>query len=284
VPHAFVHCGSQDHGLERALDNELIEKARPALEEGKVVSFSVPIRNVNRTVGTLLGAEVSRRYGLEGLPEDTIQIQFTGSAGQSFGAWTPSGMSLTIDGDANDYVGKGLSGGKLVVRVPEKATFKPRENVIIGNVALYGATSGQAFFHGLAGERFCVRNSGAEAVVEGVGDHCCEYMTGGCVVVLGSAGRNFAAGMSGGIAYVLDEGGDFAKNCNMGTVALEELEADDVETLRRLVQAHADLTRSKRAAEVLANWDQALSNFVKVMPMDYKRALAEAAQEGKSNG
>ncbi len=284
VPHAIMHCDGQDHGLDKALDNELIEKARPALEEGKPVSFAVPIRNVNRTVGTMLGAEVSRRYGLEGLPEDTIQIQFKGSAGQSFGAWATSGMSLTIDGDANDYVGKGLSGGKLVVRVPEEATFKPRENVIIGNVALYGATQGQAFFHGLAGERFCVRNSGAEAVVESVGDHGCEYMTGGRVVVLGATGRNFAAGMSGGIAYVLDEEGDFAKNCNMGTVALEELEADDLETVKRLVQAHADLTRSKRAAEVLANWDQVISDFVKVMPVDYKRALAEAAQEGKSNG
>ena len=198
---------AQDHGLDRALDNELIARSRPAIEQRAPVAISTPIRNVNRTVGTLLGYEVTRRWGAAGLPDDTIRIRFTGSAGQSFGAFLPKGITLTLEGDANDYVGKGLSGGRMVVYPPKASTFAAEENIIVGNVALYGATSGEAFFRGIAGERFAVRNSGARAVVEGVGDHGCEYMTGGRVVVLGRTGRNFAAGMSGGVAYVFDDDG-----------------------------------------------------------------------------
>jgi len=284
VSHATYYCEKQDHGLENALDHELIEKARPALEERKLVSFSMPIRNVNRTVGTILGSEVSRRFGAEGLPEDTIRIDFSGSAGQSFGAFVPRGITLTIEGDANDYIGKGLSGGKLAVRVSAEATFDPTENVIIGNVALYGATSGEAYFNGLGGERFCVRNSGALAVVEGVGDHGCEYMTGGRVVVLGKTGRNFAAGMSGGIAYVLDLDGDFRSHCNTGSIDFEELDTDDLEVVQQLVRNHVQYTASVRAAQILEQWDSFAPKFVKVMPVEYKRALAELARKGASHG
>jgi glutamate synthase (ferredoxin) len=230
---------------------------------------------VNRVVGTILGSEVSKRFGAEGLPDDTIRLNFKGSAGQSFGAFVPRGMTLTLEGDANDYVGKGLSGGRIVIFPPAGSTFVPEENIIIGNVALYGATSGEAYFRGMAGERFCVRNSGVNAVVESVGDHGCEYMTGGHVVVLGRAGRNFGAGMSGGIGYVLDETGDFAKRVNPAMVGIEKLEdAKEIAAVRAMIQKHLDYTRSERAKLVLASWDAFVPRFVKVMPKDYKRMLA----------
>jgi glutamate synthase (ferredoxin) len=227
----------------------------------------------------MLGSEISRRYGGEGLPGDTIRIRFTGSAGQSFGAFIPKGLSLTLEGDANDYFAKGLSGGRIVIFPPQPATFRAEENIIIGNVALYGATSGEAFIRGVAGERFAVRNSGAIAVVEGVGDHGCEYMTGGRVVVLGRTGRNFAAGMSGGIAYVMDEEGDFPQRCNLQMVDLETFEdADEEHFVRNLIARHAELTRSIRAAEVLDGWETYREKLVKVMPLDYRRVLAERDQ------
>ncbi|MGM0576498.1 MAG: glutamate synthase large subunit [Myxococcota bacterium] len=282
VPHPIRHCETQDHGLEEALDNELIERARPALEDGERVEMDLPIRNIHRTVGTMLGSEVSRRYASEGLPEDTITIRFSGSTGQSFGAWLPHGITMVVSGDANDYIGKGLCGGKIAVRVPEGSDFEPGENIIVGNVALYGATSGTAYFNGRAGERFCVRNSGANAVVEGIGDHGCEYMTGGHVVVLGPVGRNFAAGMSGGVAYVLDEAGAFEDHCNTAMVLLEEMKPQDDKLVRRLLTNHRKWTGSAKAAEVLDGWDAARARFVKVMPVDYKRALG--ARIGAESG
>jgi glutamate synthase domain-containing protein 2/glutamate synthase domain-containing protein 1/glutamate synthase domain-containing protein 3 len=270
----------QDHGTDKALDNELIRLAKDALAEMRPVEIEMPIRNIHRTVGTMLGAEISRRHGLEGLPENTIRCRFTGSAGQSFGAFIPNGLTMVLEGDANDYTGKGLSGGKLIVFPPRRSTFDPAENIIVGNVVLYGATGGEAFFNGLAGERFAVRNSGARAVVEGVGDHGCEYMTGGVVVVLGRTGRNFAAGMSGGVAYVLDEDDDFERSCNMAMVELERVrDPEDVETLRSLIDQHFRHTLSRRAEKILEKWQSKLPKFVKVMPVDYKRALAELAAE-----
>jgi glutamate synthase (ferredoxin) len=230
-------------------------------------------------VGTILGSEVTRRHGAEGLPEDTIRLHFKGSAGQSFGAFIPKGITLILEGDANDYVGKGLSGGKIIVFPPRKATFVPEENIIIGNVAFYGATGGEAYVRGMAGERFCVRNSGLNTVVESVGDHGCEYMTGGKVVVLGATGRNFAAGMSGGVAYILDEAGDFATHCNKQMVALEKFEnAEEAEDVRQMIQRHAKYTDSQRAWKILALWEAMAPKFVKVMPMDYKRVLQSLKQ------
>jgi glutamate synthase domain-containing protein 2/glutamate synthase domain-containing protein 3 len=275
VPHAIRHCEKQrlEGELESVLDVKLLELARPALERGEKVEVELPIRNVNRTVGTILGSELSRRWGADGLPEDTIVLRFSGSAGQSFGAFVPKGMSLFVSGDTNDYCGKGLCGGKIVVRVPERASWDPAENMITGNVVLYGATSGEAYFQGVAGERFCVRNSGASAVVEGVGDHGCEYMTGGRVVVLGRTGRNFGAGMCGGIAYVLDLDGEFAGRCNLERVELETLDPDDVAIVQRLVRRHFQYTRSRRADEVLRKWDDFAPRFVKVFPKDLKLAL-----------
>jgi len=272
----------QDHGIARALDQQLLKLAAPALDRREPVRLDLPIRNVNRTVGTMLGAEVSRRYGAAGLPDDTVQIQFAGSAGQSFGAFVPAGITLRIEGDTNDYAGKGLSGGKLIVRPPRAATFVPEENIVIGNVALYGATGGSAFFRGIAGERFAVRNSGALAVVEGVGDHGCEYMTGGRVVVIGRTGRNFGAGMSGGIAYVWDPDGDFALRCNMEMVSFEALdEPEDLELVHGLLGRHHEYTESTVAAGLLGRWPAAAREFVKVMPNEYRRVLNErrAAQE-----
>ena len=267
----------QDHGLDKALDLEIIALAQAALEHGHPVQIEMPIRNGHRTVGGMLSGEIARRYGAAGLPSDTIRIDLRGSAGQSFGAWLAHGVTLTLDGDANDYVGKGLSGGRLVVRPPAESRIAAEENIIVGNVVLYGATEGEAFFRGMAGERFCVRNSGAHAVVEGVGDHGCEYMTGGVAVILGRTGRNFAAGMSGGIAYVLDEEGAFAGRCNLGMVELEALEAEeDVEQLLSLLQRHADYTGSPVAERLLAEWPAAQARFVKVMPVDYKRVLQAA--------
>jgi glutamate synthase (ferredoxin) len=275
---------SQDHGLEEALDMKLLERAAPALERGEEVEIEMPIRNIHRTVGTILGSEVSLRHGEHGLPEDTIRIRFTGSAGQSFGAFVPSGITMSIDGDANDYCGKGLSGGKLIVKTPATSSFAARDNIVVGNVVLYGATAGEAYFNGLAGERFCVRNSGAHAVVEGVGDHGCEYMTGGRIVILGTTGRNFAAGMSGGYAYVLDEEGDFADRVNPGIVRLKEIDADDEETILRLVRRHFQYTRSSRADEVLRKWATFAPMFVKVAPIDYERALSERLRAGSGDG
>jgi len=271
----------QEHDLDNALDHQLIAKCSPALETGEAVAFNLPIRNVQRTVGTMLSYEISKRYGLDGLAEDTIVIQAAGSAGQSFCAFGAPGLTIHIQGEANDYFGKGLSGAKLTIRPPEGSTFEAENNIIIGNVAFYGATSGQAYIRGVAGERFCVRNSGVKAVVEGVGDHGCEYMTGGKAVILGSTGRNFAAGMSGGIAYVLDEAGDFSRlRCNTEMVALEDLSApEDIEELRMMVENHYRYTDSSVARRMLDDWDKMITKFVKVMPVDYKRALQQMAQE-----
>jgi glutamate synthase (ferredoxin) len=272
-------CIEQDHGLEKALDHELIRRCQPALEHREPVKVELAIQNVHRTVGAMLAGEVARRHGKHGLPDKTIDLYFKGSAGQSFGAFATNGMELTLEGDSNDYVGKGLAGGILSVRPPKGATFRADENILIGNTALYGATSGKAFFAGVAGERFCVRNSGVTAVVEGVGDHGCEYMTGGRVVVLGRTGRNFAAGMSGGYAYVLDDHGEFEKLCNMGLVELEALDAEDVTLLAALVEEHRARTGSQKAAELLAEWGSTLRRFVKVVPVEYRRVMATYAPE-----
>jgi glutamate synthase (ferredoxin) len=275
----------QDHGLDKALDNEvLLDFCEPTLRDGTKVTGSFPIKNTNRVVGTILGSELTRRHGPEGLPDDTIDIRFEGSAGQSFGAFTPPGVTFRLEGDANDYFGKGLCGSKLIVYPPKKSIFKPAENIIIGNVAFYGATNGEAYIRGMAGERFCVRNSGVRAVVEAVGDHGCEYMTGGRVVVLGKTGRNFAGGMSGGIAYVLDRDGDFHIRCNQEQCDLERLE-DPVEIMevKGMIQKHADYTGSELALEILEDWENTLPQFVKVMPQDYKRIL-DALEEAESEG
>jgi glutamate synthase (NADPH/NADH) large chain len=264
----------QDHGLDRALDNTLIQLAEGALEEGRPVHLELPIRNVNRTVGTMLGYEVTRRWGGEGLPADTITVAFTGSAGQSFGAFLPRGVTLKLTGDANDYLGKGLSGGRLVVAPSPDAPFEAETQVVAGNVIGYGATSGEIFLRGTVGERFCVRNSGALAVAEGVGDHGCEYMTGGRVVVLGATGRNFAAGMSGGVAYVLDL---IPARLNREMVDADPLDDGDIEFLREVVSRHQAETGSTVAARLLGDWEGAVTRFTKVMPTDYKRVLSAAS-------
>ncbi|MEX2449755.1 MAG: glutamate synthase large subunit [Rhodospirillales bacterium] len=301
---AIRNCERQDHGLEKALDNMLIEKAKPALENKTPVKIETPVRNINRTVGAMLSGRLVKRHGQEGLPDDTIHIKMQGSGGQSFGAFLAHGITIELEGDANDYTGKGLSGGRLIVYPPKISKIVPERNIIIGNVVLYGAIAGEAFFRGVAGERFCVRNSGAIAVVEGVGDHGCEYMTGGIAVVLGRTGRNFAAGMSGGIAYVLDEDGGFEERCNLAMVDLEPIADEDrlhatlhhqradlethgrvdishdmtrydAERLRGLIEKHLHYTNSGRAKEILENWERYLAKFVKVMPVDYRRALQE---------
>jgi glutamate synthase domain-containing protein 3 len=285
---AVHHCEKQNHGLEKALDNRLIELAKPALERGEKVTIETPIRNINRTVGTMLSYEIARRYGHDGLPDDTIHIRLAGSAGQSFGAFLAKGVTLDLVGDTNDYCGKGLSGGRITVQPSPKFRGEPTENIITGNVVLYGAIGGEAYFRGVAGERFAVRNSGAHAVIEGVGDHGCEYMTGGTVVVLGSTGRNFAAGMSGGIAYVLDLDGEFARRCNASMVDLEPLGAEtpqhlwhhgrpDEAILKDLIEKHVRYTGSRRGAEVLSRWTEYRARFVKVFPKEYRRALGEMA-------
>src|SRR3989442_3965301 len=275
----------QDHGLESSLDaRRLLNLCKPALDAGERVEATLPIQNVDRAVGTMVGGELTRRYGPDGLPEDTIRLHFNGSAGQSFGAFMPRGMTLSLEGDANDYLGKGLSGGKIIVYAPREATFIAEQNVIIGNVALYGATSGEAYICGVAGERFCVRNSGVHAVVEALGDHGCEYMTGGRVVVLGQTGRNFAAGMSGGIAYVLDEKGDFGSRCNKAMVQLTGVEdVDEVDSIKNMIFRHAEYTGSSRATEVLLSWEEWLPKFVRVIPHDYKRVL-EAQKQMRESG
>jgi glutamate synthase (ferredoxin) len=266
---------AQDHGLEQSLDmTVLVPGAQAAIERGESVEISTPIRNIDRVVGTILGSEITRNHGAEGLPEDTVRLHFTGSAGQSFGAFVPRGVSLFLEGDANDYCGKGLSGGKIVIVPPKEAPFVPEENIIIGNVAFYGATQGEAYIRGMAGERFCVRNSGVHTVVEAVGDHGCEYMTGGRVVVLGRTGRNFAAGMSGGVAYVLDENGEFEENLNPEMVDLDALEdVEEVLEVHSMIERHFGYTGSTLAARVLENWNDMVPKFRKVMPRDYKRAL-----------
>jgi glutamate synthase (NADPH/NADH) large chain len=274
----------QDHGLERTLDMRvLLGLCKPALTNGEKVEADLEVRNTDRAVGTILGSNVTRKYGSAGLPEDTIRLNFTGSSGQSFGAFLPNGITLSLTGDANDYVGKGLSGGRILVRPPEDAAFSPEDNIIVGNVAFYGATSGEAFIRGAAGERFCVRNSGVKAVVEAVGDHGCEYMTGGRVAVLGKTGRNFAAGMSGGIAYVYDEDGSFRSNCNTEMVQLTYVSGEYAEELKQMIIDHEKNTGSIKAARLLKNWDKTLSKFICVLPHDYKRmmqAINKAYSEG----
>ncbi len=292
-----LHAGTQDHALHKALDQELIKLAQPALEKGEAVRIEVPVKNINRTVGTMLSGAVAKRYGGAGLPDDTIHVTLNGTAGQSFGAFLAKGVTLDLVGEGNDYVGKGLSGGRIIVRPNANFTGKTHENTIIGNTVMYGATSGQAFLSGVGGERFAVRNSGAAAVVEGVGDHGCEYMTGGTVVVLGQTGRNFAAGMSGGLAYVLDEDNSFNARCNLSMVTLEKVlptaeqstdepwhnDQSDEEQLKALVAQHAEFTGSPRAKAILADWDAYRGKFVKVYPNEYRRALKEmaAAQQEK---
>ena len=271
----------QDHGLDKAMDNDLIRLSAAALERREKVRIEKKIENINRTVGTTLSHNIAKRYGEEGLPDDTIHIKLTGSAGQSLGAWLARGVTIEMEGDANDYVGKGLSGGRVIVYPDRRATFAAQDNIIIGNVALYGATSGRAFFRGVAGERFCVRNSGATAVVEGVGDHGCEYMTNGRAVILGPTGHSFAAGMSGGIAYVYDPKEEFITRCNLAMVELEKLtNSADIQELRDMITEHLALTGSTVAKDILQNWDASLTKFHKVMPIEYRRALAQLAAEG----
>ena len=300
---AVFNCEKQDHGLDKALDNQLIEQAMLALENATPVSIEMPVKNVNRTVGAMLSGEIARRYGHAGLADDTIHVSMTGTAGQSFGAWLARGVTLDLKGDANDYVGKGLSGGCIIVRPASESSLVPEDNIIIGNTVLYGAIAGECYFHGVAGERFAVRNSGAIAVIEGVGDHGCEYMTGGCVVVLGGTGRNFAAGMSGGIAYVLDETGDFVKRCNGEMIQLDQISgtanstegmeltditadmlSDDATRLKALIERYLHNTNSERARTILGDWDDYLPKFLKVTPVDYKRALTELRSEEEFAG
>ncbi|MBM3360823.1 MAG: glutamate synthase subunit alpha, partial [Betaproteobacteria bacterium] len=282
------HSEEQSHGLEHALDNELIKQAKPALEKREKVSINMPIVNTNRTVGTMLSHEIAKRFSHEGLPQDTIQITLNGTAGQSFAAFLAQGISMELIGEGNDYVAKGLCGGRVVIKPPQAFKAKSHENIIVGNTVMYGATTGESYFSGVAGERFCVRNSGASAVVEGVGNHGCEYMTGGTVVVLGNTGQNFAAGMSGGVAYVYDEDGLFHKRCNPSMVSLEKVETIEVQakvpqhlnkpdevTLKTLIENHFKYTNSERAKYILDNWDKARTQFIKVMPNEYKRALNE---------
>jgi glutamate synthase (NADPH/NADH) large chain len=301
---AIYNCEKQDHKIHDIIDRKLIAQSQAALAGGPPVHIELPIRNVNRTVGAMLSGEIAKRYGHDGLPHDTIVARFKGTAGQSFGAFLARGVTFELDGDANDYVGKGLSGGRIVVRPPGESAIVPEESIIIGNTVLYGAIEGECYFRGVAGERFAVRNSGALAVIEGAGDHCCEYMTGGVVVVLGRTGRNFAAGMSGGVAYVLDDDGTFASRCNLAMVELEpmpgeedinarvfhharDLEAHglvdvmadlsrfDGHRLHHLIARHARFTNSDVAAKILADWKTWYPKFRKVMPVEYRRALDE---------
>jgi len=274
---------AQDHGLAKSMDiTTLLDLCKPAIERGEKVTATLPIKNTNRVVGTILGNEITKRHE-KGLPENTVHLKFQGSAGQSLGAFVPPGVTLEVEGDANDYVGKGLSGGKIIIYPSDDSTFAAEDNMIVGNVALYGATAGEVYFRGMAGERFAVRNSGVNAVVEAVGDHGCEYMTGGKVVVLGPTGRNFAAGMSGGVAYILDEAGDFAKRCNMQMVALEKIEPEEAEEVRQMIKRHSEYTKSQKAFKVLALWEEMLPKFVKVMPKDYKRVL-QALKKAQDDG
>lgn len=304
-PHAaeaedIHHSTTQDHHLDSVLDRTLIEKAKDALQSKKKVSIEASIKSLNRTTGAMLSGEVAKRYGFKGLPEDTIHVKLNGTAGQSFGAWVSRGITLKLEGEANDYVGKGLSGGRLIVFPSNKAkNIVPEESIIVGNTVLYGAIAGECYFRGVAGERFAVRNSGAIAVVEGTGDHGCEYMTGGIVVVLGKTGRNFAAGMSGGVAYVLDEDNTFSKRCNLSMVELETIQPEeknatepfelmahmtrqDAERLKFLIENHVRHTGSTRARMILENWANYRGKFKKVMPIEYRRALRELMAENEN--
>ena len=265
----------QDHGIDDSLDiKTLLKICEPAVKRGEKVNTTLPIHNTDRVAGTIVGNEVTKAYGGEGLPDDTIRIKFYGSAGQSFGAFIPKGMTLELEGDANDYLGKGLSGGRIIAYPPRQSTFKPEENIIIGNVAFYGAISGEAYIRGMAGERFCVRNSGLEAVVEAVGDHCCEYMTGGTVVILGTTGKNFGAGMSGGVAYVYDIDNTFDQRCNCQMAGLYRIKDENEFTkLRSMIERHKRFTESSLAARILDQWQEARARFVKIYPHDYKRAM-----------
>jgi glutamate synthase (NADPH/NADH) large chain len=289
----IFHCEAQDHKIHDILDRKLIAGSQAALDRGAPVRLQTSIRNTDRATGGMLSGEVAKRYGHAGLPDGTIHVRLTGTAGQSFGAWLARGITFELDGEGNDYVGKGLSGGRIVIRPPADSGIVPEDSIIVGNTVMYGAIAGECYFRGVAGERFAVRNSGAIAVIEGAGDHCCEYMTGGVVVVLGVTGRNFAAGMSGGIAYVLDEDGTFKTRCNMAMVELEPvLEEEQVaerefnqyndlesERLHKLISDHARYTNSRRAAEIIADWNRYRPLFKKVMPVEYRRALAEMAKE-----
>jgi glutamate synthase (ferredoxin) len=279
-----LHCTEkQSDDLADAFDHELIRQAKPALERGERVVIHSQIRNIHRTVGAMLSNEISKRYGERGLPDDRITIHATGSAGQSFGGFGAKGITFRVTGDANDYFGKGLSGAKLIIRPPEDATFIAEDNILIGNVAFYGAIRGEAYIRGRAGERFCVRNSGVCAVVEGIGDHGCEYMTGGSVIVLGPTGRNFAAGMSGGVAFVYDEAGDFIENrCNPEMVDFDPLTNDDIAALCERLEKHLEYTGSAVARRLLHNWQNAVKKFIKVIPVDYKRALQRIADEKRT--
>jgi glutamate synthase (NADPH/NADH) large chain len=305
---AIYKCEPQDHKIHDILDRKLIAESQAALDRGAPVRLQTVIRNTDRACGGMLSGEVAKRYGHVGLPDGTIHVRFTGTAGQTFGAWLARGITFELDGDANDYTGKGLSGGRIIIRPPAESGIVPEESIIVGNTVLYGAIEGECYFRGVAGERFAVRNSGAIAVIEGAGDHCCEYMTGGVVVVLGQTGRNFAAGMSGGIAYVLDEDESFKSRCNMAMVELEpvpeeeqiaetefnlqndleshgrvdvmaDLTGKDAERLHTLISNHARYTNSKRAQQILADWKRYRPLFKKVMPVEYRRALADLAKE-----
>jgi glutamate synthase domain-containing protein 3 len=273
---------NQNHKLENKLDHRLIELAAPAIDHGEPVLIDMPIKNSDRTAGTMLSSLIAKKFGAKGLPPDTIKIRFTGSAGQSFGAFLAGGISLHLEGAANDYVGKGLSGGKITVDTPRDAAFVASENIIAGNVALYGATSGEAYFNGMAGERFAVRNSGAMAVVEGVGDHGCEYMTGGVVVILGKTGKNFGAGMSGGEVFILDQDGSFPTRLNPAMVRIEAFTEDrDIELVKRMLENHVDYTNSSQAKRILSEWRESILKFVKVIPAAYAEVIARHLAAGK---
>jgi len=279
------HTQDQDHGLDKALDHELIKQTKKAIQKAEKVTIELPVKNTNRVVGTILSNEVSKIWEEKGLPDDTINLKLNGSAGQSLAAWLAKGITITLEGDANDYVGKGLSGGKLIIYPPKASSFKSEENILIGNVALYGATGGEAYFRGVAAERFCVRNSGAKVVIEGIGDHGCEYMTGGRAAILGPVGRNFGAGMSGGIAYVYDPEDKLEQLSNLDTFELEKLEIEeDINELKLLVENHSAYTDSDVAKRILKNWNEELKAFKKVMPTDYKRVLLEQDRKEKKAG
>jgi glutamate synthase (ferredoxin) len=276
----FYNTRKQQHDVHKSIEFEIIEKAHPALFRKEKTVLDFPIHNTDRAVGAIISNEISKIYGSDGLPDNTLKINFTGSAGQSFGAFATKGLTLVVNGNTNDYLGKGLSGARLVIKVPDSATIRPEENIIIGNVTLYGATSGEAYINGKAGERFCVRNSGARAVVEGIGDHGCEYMTGGVAVILGEVGRNFGAGMSGGIAYVYNPNGTFESKCNKSSLNLLAVEEDnDIAQLKELVENHYNTTLSPLAQRILESWEQCLPKFVKVFPEEYKQALIRLEKE-----
>ena len=276
----FYNTQKQVHDVEKSIEFEILEKANPALFRKEKISLDFPIHNTDRAIGAIMSNEISKVYGAEGLPINTIKLNFTGSAGQSFGAFATRGLTMTVNGNTNDYLGKGLSGAKLVIKVPDGSTIVPEDNVITGNVTLYGATAGRAYINGKAGERFCVRNSGAKTVVEGIGDHGCEYMTGGVAVILGEVGRNFGAGMSGGIAYVYDKNKTFEKRCNMEALNLLAVEENqDIAQLRELIESHYNITMSPLAQRILENWEDCLPDFVKVFPEEYKQALIRLEKE-----